>query len=700
MKFSFKKIAAGSLALALALSMAACAKKDAGDGTESSTDTTPPSSSISIPEFDYMGEDLTQYVTLGKYKGFEISIPQKQVVTEEDIDEQIKYDFIGSKMTVKITSRAVTDKDTVSISYKGFMDGVQFEGGTGDKDYFTIYDGGGFIDGFASGLVGAMPGTEVDLNIKFPENYSKTEFAGKPVLFKVTVHHIYEAKPLVDSTAIELTGDDTMTVSSLREMYRTKMEERIDTYYENYKISIAWQRVLNMATEITLPEDLVNGYYQAELQYYQAYADMYGVTLDAILSSQSLTKDSLLKSVRDSIFSEMVIYSIIKAENITITEEEYQERLKEYMETSDATEAEILETTPKEKLVDMFTHTKAFELVASWQNFIITEEETEFEFDFMTEDLTKYLILGEYKGLTVTVPAAPVVTDEQVLESVKKSFMNSKVCDKITDRAVTKDDTVSISYKGFMDGVQFDGGTGDSDFFTIYNGGGFIDGFADGLVGAMPGTEVDLNLTFPEDYYEDLAGKAVTFKVTVNHIYVPAELTDENAVKLTNDATMTAEKLKEECRKYLEEDAAAKYKNDKMSLIFKAIIDAAQLVSPPTELVDNYYQQDVEYYKYYAPSYGMTYEEMLEYVGLTDESLRARAEANAMKDIAVYSIAKAENITISDAEYEEKLVAYAESQGYTKDEILEMYTKKELIDQFTYNAVYDAIESWQNIITE
>jgi FKBP-type peptidyl-prolyl cis-trans isomerase (trigger factor) len=96
----------------------------------------------------------------------------------------------------------------------------------------------------------------------------------------------------------------------------------------------------------------------------------------------------------------------------------------------------------------------------------------------------------------------------------------------------------------------------------------------------------------------------------------------------------------------------------------------------------------------------MTYEEMLEYVGLTDETLRARAEANAMKDIAVYSIAKAENITISDAEYEEKLAAYAESQGYTKDEILEIYTKKELIDQFTYNAVYDVIESWQNIITE
>ena len=338
MKFSFKKIAAGTLALALALSMAACAKKDAGNGAESSTDTTPPSSSLNIPEFDYMNEDLTQYVTLGKYKGFEISIPAKQVVTEEDIDEQIKYDFIGSKMTIKITSRAVTENDTVSISYKGFMDGVQFEGGTGDKDYFTIYDGGGFIDGFASGLVGAMPGTEVDLNIKFPDNYSSADLAGKPVLFKVTVHHIYEAMPLTDSTATELTGDDTMTVSSLREMYRTKMQERIDTYYENYKISIAWQRVLNLATEIALPEYLVNGYYEAELQYYQTYADMYGVTLDTILSSQSLTKDSLLKSVRDSIFSEMVIYSIIKAENITITEEEYQERLKEYMETSDSTE--------------------------------------------------------------------------------------------------------------------------------------------------------------------------------------------------------------------------------------------------------------------------------------------------------------------------------------------------------------------------
>ena len=183
-------------------------------------------------------------------------------------------------------------------------------------------------------------------------------------------------------------------------------------------------------------------------------------------------------------------------------------------------------------------------------------------------------------------------------------------------------------------------------------------------------------------------------------VYVPAELTDENAAKLTGEENMTAEKLKNDCRSYLEEEAAEKYKSDKMSLIFKAIVSAAQHVSSPTELIDHYYQQDVEYYEYYAPSYGMTYEELLEYVGLTDKTLRERAEANAMKDIAVYSIAKAENVTISDAEYEEKLASYAESLGYTKDEIVEMYTKEELIEQLTYNAVYDAIESWQNIVTE
>ena len=699
MKFSFKKIAAGALALALTLSMAAC-KKD-GSGTESTSPESTTAPGSELMEFDYMGEDLTKYVTLGKYKGLEISIPKKATVTDQDVLDQIDFDFIASKMTVKVTDRAVTEDDTVFVSFKGFIDGVQFQGGTGDKDYFTVYDGGGYIDGFAKGLVGVMPGVETELNLKFPENYHTAENAGKDVLFKVTVNCIYEAVELTDTTARELTGDSSMTVESICADYKKKMQETVDNRYDDYKISIALQRVMNLANEIELPKDLVDSYYNAEIKFYQTYADMYETSLENILASNGYTKDSLYKSVKNSIFSEMVIYSVIKAENITITDAEYAERMKQLAIDSNSTEEEILKSNSKEKLVNMFTHSKALDVIASLQNFTVEEGVAEDpDIDFLNVDLTKYIVLGEYKGLTIKVPALPAVTDEEIKESLGKSFMNAQICDKITDRAVTKDDLVSLSFVGYMNGEEFNGGKGSKDFVTIYNGGGFIPGFTDGIIGATPGTEVSVDLTFPEDYFEELAGKAVTFKITVHHIYVPAEITDENAVKLTGDETMTAEKLKEECRKALEDTKKEKYETDKMAIIFKAIVGEAASITPPEEMVEYYYGQDVEYYKYYANVYGMTYEEMLADVGFTDETLRERARDNVMKDIAIYSIAKAENMLVTDAEYDEKLTEFASSLGASKEDLEEMYTRQELKEQMAYEAVYAVVESWQNIVTE
>ena len=316
----------------------------------------------------------------------------------------------------------------------------------------------------------------------------------------------------------------------------------------------------------------------------------------------------------------------------------------------------------------------------------------------MTEDLTKYLVLGEYKGLTVEIPKAPVVTDDEVMQAINDSFMAARICKKITDRAVTKEDTVSISYKGFMGDEQFEGGTGEKDHFTIYDGGGFIPGFAEGLVGATPGEEIAVELTFPENYYEELAGNEVTFYVTVHHIYEADDLTDENAVKLTGKKEMTVEGLIAECRQMLEEDAAEQYKTEKGDRVFNEIVKAATVINAPKELVDKYYNADVEYYKYYAEAYGMTYEEMLEYVGMTDGSLRERAEANVMKDIAIYSVIKAENITITDEEFERRLAILAESMGGEKEDVLKFYEKEELVDKFTYSKAYETAVDWQDLV--
>ena len=135
-------------------------------------------------------------------------------------------------------------------------------------------------------------------------------------------------------------------------------------------------------------------------------------------------------------------------------------------------------------------------------------------------DVDKYVTLGEYKGLAVTVDTVEV--DEDEWDSLVNNVYYGNITAEnggITDRAVETGDTVNIDYEGKKDGVAFDGGTAQGYDLTIGSG-SFIDGFEDGLIGVMPGETVDLDLSFPEVYPNnpDLAGQPVVFTVTVNYI--------------------------------------------------------------------------------------------------------------------------------------------------------------------------------------
>ena len=329
---------------------------------------------VEMPDFDFMSEDLSAYLTLGQYKDLDIEIPIMATVTDENVTDQINYDLINSEIYETVTDRAVTEKDVIYIQYRGIMDGEEFDGGTGEKDFFTMYDGGGFIDGFANGIIGATPGTEVAVDLTFPEDYYK-EVAGKPVTFMVTVVHIYEAKELTDAVAAELTGNSDMTVEGLIADYRVKMEESVRESYEEYKINMTWEKIFSNAKEIEMPTELVKSYYNIDVQYYSTYASMYGISYEEILEMIGMTDDEVYARAHDNVFTDMVVYSVIRAENFSITDEDYEELLDELVESSGYTKSEILASYPKEDLVDMFTYTKIYEDAASWQNYIIVESE-------------------------------------------------------------------------------------------------------------------------------------------------------------------------------------------------------------------------------------------------------------------------------------------------------------------------------------
>ena len=373
------------MALVLSLTLAACNSTGGGETTPngSNPQSTPASSSPAestpeenpepeYPELDYMSMDLSKYVSLGQYKDLVLSVTPKKVVDDAYVQEVLKDDLIYYGQTVKVTDRAVTKEDTVSISFVGLLDGIPFEGGTGDKDNFTIYDGGGFIDGFADGIVGATPGKEIAVELKFPEDYYE-ELAGKPVTFMVTVVHIYEAKELTDEVAAELTGNKDMTAEGLIADYRARMEESIKTTYDEYKINMTWEKIFSNAKEIEMPTDLIKSYYDVDVQYYSSYAMMYGMSYEDILKMIGMTDDDVYNRAHDNVLTDMIVYSVIKAENFSITDAEYDELLTELAESSGYSKDKILETYTEEKLSDMFTYTKLYEEAANWQKYIVKE---------------------------------------------------------------------------------------------------------------------------------------------------------------------------------------------------------------------------------------------------------------------------------------------------------------------------------------
>ncbi len=366
-----KNIISALLALVIAFSMAAC--NTTGDGEGSSTpESTPSDFESKIPEYDFMSEDLSKYITLGQYKGLEIEIDPIYVVTEDDVKAQIIIDLVNSKMYDEVKDRAVTKFDVINMSFEGFVDGVAFEGGKGDEDMFTVYTGGGFIPGFSDGVIGAMPGEEIDVSVTFPEDYREESLAGKPAVFKVTVNHIYEAKELTDEVAQKLSGKEDMTAEALRADYMQKMTESNQTTYDEYKLTLVWKTIFEKsATVIALPEDLVDAYYQQDVDYYKMHATYYGMSYEDFLEKEvGTTDEEIYEGAYERVKNEILVYAIIKAENVTISEDEYNEMLDEWVNDTEYTKEDILESYTKEELIDIFTMSKLYDLGVSWQTYI------------------------------------------------------------------------------------------------------------------------------------------------------------------------------------------------------------------------------------------------------------------------------------------------------------------------------------------
>lgn len=283
--------------------------------------------------------------------------------------------------------------------------------------------------------------------------------------------------------------------------------------------------------------------------------------------------------------------------------------------------------------------------------------------------------LGEYKGLEITLGSYEI-KDEDVknnIESTLASYPNYVDTDKTT---VEEGDIANIDYEGLKDGVAFEGGTAQGANLEIGSN-SFIDGFEDGLIGKKVGEDVELNLTFPEDYQNtELAGQAVVFKVKINKIvkeeYMTYDtVTDEFvANNFINDGYQTVDDLKNGVRENLENNNKANMETDTQNAVFEKLHETCT-VTLPDGLLDQRIQEYMDQFTdNLKTNYNMELSDYLSSVNTTEDEfnqqVRQYIEDSLTNQLILEAIAKKENIEVDE-------------EGYTK-------YKQDIITDFSYES--------------
>ncbi|MCM1192774.1 MAG: FKBP-type peptidyl-prolyl cis-trans isomerase [Butyrivibrio sp.] len=286
----------------------------------------------------------------------------------------------------------------------------------------------------------------------------------------------------------------------------------------------------------------------------------------------------------------------------------------------------------------------------------------------------KYVTLGDYSSFEVAVDVIGV--DEEELKTLMSNTYINYVTPEyggITDRAVAVGDTVFIDYEGKEDGVAFAGGTAQNATLAIGSG-QFIDGFEEGLVGVMPGETVDLNLTFPENYSPEMAGKAVVFTVTVRCIQPvwveEADMEDEVVVSMASALGLRGVNTVAEFHQYAYDYLYSEYEYNVQSGITDILMERCEFKELPEELLEPYRQMWSQVLTMYAYRYQLTLDQYASYFyGNTSENvINQYAEEYLKQDLMLQAIANREGLKISDEELESRLQEEAEEAGYASVE--------------------------------
>ena len=310
--------------------------------TNTTTTTTKPTTTTTTgpKQMDMLKADLSEYITLGEYKGIAVNVDEEQSVYDavvKKLEENVSAMLIGDNQFTKIEQGVIEEGMIFCFDFKGLLNGEAFDNGSATNQYayidgnnFYILAGSTFIDGFAQGIIGKDIGSEFNIDIKFPDDYGNEKLNGKDTVFEIKIHYAVEVKELTAEYLAGKFGGKFVSVDEYRDSLLQSV--MVEVYFNDI-----WQVIVDSFEVTKYPEEEYEYVYHAIRSQIEQFAEKAGMTYENYLGSETATKDNVpykndeevCTYVKRVVKEELVLYSIIHAEDIKNTEEEYKAFCKE-----------------------------------------------------------------------------------------------------------------------------------------------------------------------------------------------------------------------------------------------------------------------------------------------------------------------------------------------------------------------------------
>ncbi|MDE7326556.1 MAG: trigger factor [Lachnospiraceae bacterium] len=318
-------------------------------------------------------ERLSGSAVEAHYKGVEYE-PYNTEVTQEEIQARIDSFVDSMALYPEVTDRDdVRDGDIVNIDYTGYMDGEAFENGS-DQGFDLTIGSGRFISGFESGLIGAKVGETVDVEATFPDPYpNNLDFSGKKAVFTVKVNAIKQKQAVELTDELVAANTDYTTVADYREYIETSLRTQKENYAKSSKESLVMKNLIENTEFTGIAQEDIDSYYESSRSYYsnlaQVYESTYGYSFSMFIlyffgcSSEEEYENLLREQAEFEVKRTLILYYVMDKEDLTLTDEEYEEALQRYATQYNVTVEELIKQVEESKIRMLALQEKAEQLI-------------------------------------------------------------------------------------------------------------------------------------------------------------------------------------------------------------------------------------------------------------------------------------------------------------------------------------------------